>query len=138
MMNSQRVVLLIDNNAHDLQRTAQVLKAAGYKVLCAASGSHGLELFAAHRMDLVILEHQMTGRNGECVAAVMRKAQPDMPILLYSGHAPVSKSTLDLMNGFMPKGTLPFLLLRAVRVLFRARPARPGAGIQPHERRLAS
>jgi DNA-binding NtrC family response regulator len=122
-MNPQRTVLLIDNDAPDRQRTGQVLKTAGYRVLCAASGSQGLELFAAHRVDQVILEHQMTGRNGECVAAVMRKAQPEVPILLYSGHTSVPRSTLDLVDGFMPKGTLPFFLLHAVKLLFRARPA---------------
>ena len=122
MLNGQQTLLLIDKNQDDLKRTRQVLEAAGYKVLCAADGRESLELVASQQVDQVILEHQVEP-NGACMAAAIRKAQPAVPILLHSDHESVPISSLNIVDGFMPKGTLPFFLLHAVKLLFRARPA---------------
>src|SRR5438552_1176727 len=85
MARRQETLLCIDDNQSSLNICKIILEDFGYKVLTASSAREGLEIFASHVIDAVILDYQMPEMNGELVAAEMRRTKPRVPILMLSG-----------------------------------------------------
>lgn len=79
------VVLCIDDEPNLLTIRQLVLAAAGYEVIATTDGSSGLALFKEHRVDLVILDHFLPDKPGAEVAAEMKRANPEVPIILMTG-----------------------------------------------------
>ncbi len=80
------------------QETLLCMEDFGYKVLTASSAREGLEIFASHVIDAVILDYQMPEMNGELVAAEMRRTKPRVPILMLSGWVSLPESALQLAS----------------------------------------
>lgn len=80
-------ILLIEDNAVNLDVQSRMLQKIGHSVTAASDGSAGLELYAPGTFDLVFIDWQMPGLDGIQVAAEIRK-RPSPPILVVlSGHA---------------------------------------------------
>ncbi len=68
----------------------------------------------------MILDYQMPEMNGELVAAEMRKTNPRVPILMFSGCVSPPESALQLVDEFIAKGDpVEFLLLTVQQLLSR-------------------
>jgi two-component system cell cycle sensor histidine kinase/response regulator CckA len=80
-------ILLVDDEPVVLLLMRRTLTEAGYEVLPATNGMEALELAAAARpaVDAVITDLQMPQMGGEALAAALRQAGPDLPILFVSG-----------------------------------------------------
>jgi DNA-binding response OmpR family regulator len=95
---------------------AATLTEQGYKVREASGGRQGLAEIARAAPDLVVLDFVMPGLSGAEVAARIREARPDQPILFVSGY-----SETDAVKRIAPDAPLlakPFradALERAVR-----------------------
>jgi two-component system cell cycle response regulator DivK len=59
-----RLVLVVEDNAINMELVRDVLNAKGYRVLEATSGEEGLELAAEHAPDLILLDIQLPGIDG--------------------------------------------------------------------------
>src|SRR5438132_6247323 len=94
MARRQETLLCIDDNQSSLNICKIILEDFGYKVLTASSAREGLEIFASHVIDAVILDYQMPEMNGELVAAEMRRTKPRVPILMLSGWVSLPESAL--------------------------------------------
>jgi CheY-like chemotaxis protein len=65
-----------------------MLKDLGHRVIEAPSGRRALEILrAGTAVDLVMTDQAMPGMTGTQLAAEIREAWPDLPILLASGYA---------------------------------------------------
>ena len=85
-----------------------MLKQMGYKVLIAKNGANALKIFTARHpyIDLVLLDIVMPDMNGDKVFAQMKKAQPDVKVLVSSGYSidwQARKMLEDGCNGFIQK-----------------------------------
>jgi CheY-like chemotaxis protein len=81
-------VLLVDDDGLISSATAEMLKDLGHRVIEAPSGQRALEILrAGTAVDLVITDQAMPGMTGTQLAAEIREAWPDLPILLASGYA---------------------------------------------------
>jgi len=126
MARRQKTLLCVDDNQSSLKMCKMVLEDFGYKVLTASSGREGLEVFASHAVDAVILDYQMPEMNGELVAAEMKRTNPRIPILLLSGWLSLPESALLLVDEFVAKGDpVEFLLLAVQQVLSRGEKRKP-------------
>jgi response regulator RpfG family c-di-GMP phosphodiesterase len=65
-----------------------------YKVLEATDGPEKLRLFLSQPVDVVILDYQLSGMNGDVVAAEMKLLKPHVPITLLSADGPLTKRKL--------------------------------------------
>ena len=123
-------LLLVDDE--DLVRTTSsvMLEDAGFRVLAAADGQEGLELFERHmaEIDAVILDLTMPRLDGEQCLRRLRALRPGIPVLLMSGYSVQGAVPTDLSPApaFLHKPFDPEDLLReAARLIAASRAAAP-------------
>jgi CheY-like chemotaxis protein len=122
MKNRSHLVLCVDDEAVGLRIRKILLERAGYQVLTAADGASGLEIFATHPVDAVVLDYAMPGMYGGQVAKKMRQSKPEVPILLLSAYLDLPAEATSLANLYMTKGEGAPALLDKLGNLISASP----------------
>ena len=118
MSDSGRLVLCVDDERVGLHVRKLLLERSGYKVITAHDGKTGLTLFEENPVDAVVLDYAMPGMHGGEVAARMRIAKPDVPILLLSAYVGLPSEVTGLVNVYMTKGEGAPALLEKLDALF--------------------
>ncbi|WP_242395082.1 response regulator [Anaeromyxobacter oryzisoli] len=111
----KRKVLLIEDDGGERAAVAELLSSAGFGVVSSDEGRKALELAAAVRPQLVILDLVTEGMNG-WEFLERRRGDPalrDVPVIVLSGRR---REPLDV-DLFLSKPVAPEQLLRAVRTL---------------------
>jgi two-component system, OmpR family, alkaline phosphatase synthesis response regulator PhoP len=80
-------VLIIEDDAALLLAMTKALRAAGYKVESAKAGDEGLRLALGDPPDCVLLDVMLPGMNGYEVLAELRRADPDLPIVMITAKS---------------------------------------------------
>jgi signal transduction histidine kinase/ActR/RegA family two-component response regulator len=87
-------VLLVDDDALISMATCEMLKDLGHRVVEAHSGSKALDILrAGTAVDLVVSDEAMPNMRGTQLAAAIRAAWPDLPIILATGYAELPKGS---------------------------------------------
>ena len=88
-LEGSETILVIDDESIVRQMVVEILKGRGYRVISAATGEEGVELFREikERISLVFLDLVMPGMGGEATFRAIRELRSDVPILLTSGFA---------------------------------------------------
>jgi CheY-like chemotaxis protein len=80
------IILVVDDEPFIAMALEALLEDAGYRVMVAANGRHGLERLAEARADLVLLDMMMPVMNGPAMLQAM-SADPDLagiPVIILS------------------------------------------------------
>jgi CheY-like chemotaxis protein len=129
MQNRLPLVLCVDDEAVGLGIRKILLERAGYRVLTAADGASGLELFITHPVDAVVLDYAMPGMHGGQVAQRMRQTKPKVPILLLSAYLDLPPEVTSLVDVYMTKGEgAPALLDKLGNLLSPSPASQPSTG----------
>ena len=104
MKLNSNLVLCVDDEVIGLQVRKILLERAGYRVLTAADGPSGLEIFSAEPVEAVVLDYSMPGMHGGEVAVRMRQTKPQVPILLLSAYMGLPAEVTSLVDLYMTKG----------------------------------
>jgi len=115
-------ILVVDDDAELAGLVAFALKQAGYFVLQAADGVQGLQLVAAERPDLVILDVNMPKLNGFETLERLRQGGIQTPVLMLTVRSSEEDQVkaLDLgADDYLTKPFSPRTLLARVRALLR-------------------
>jgi response regulator RpfG family c-di-GMP phosphodiesterase len=91
------VILCVDDEPHILSALRRLFRVQGHEVLTADSARAGLELLAAHPVDLVISDMRMPEMDGVEFLERARALRPDALRLLLTGHADVAQ-IMDAVN----------------------------------------
>lgn len=110
------VILSVDDEPALLYTREKLLQFLGYEVLSAANGEKALEIFAAHPVDLVLLDFRMPGMDGGIVARQMKRRKPRVPVVMVSANQ-VPNEVLSFVDGFIVKGQRPDVLLAQIKPL---------------------
>ena len=88
-MNPTGTVLIIDDEIAVCEVVADMLDLIGYESMVAQSGIDGLAMYQAHasEIDLVLLDLTMPGLSGEETFAKLRQIDPDVRVIISSGHS---------------------------------------------------
>ena len=78
-------ILLIDDEDPLRKRCQTALEGAGYRVLTAESGQHGLRLFQHQEVDLALVDIFMPIMDGLEVIQLLHKTRPACKIIAMSG-----------------------------------------------------
>jgi len=111
------MILCIDDEPIGLRVRKMLLETRGYKVLTAASGREGLELFVSHPVSAVVLDYAMPEMNGDEVAIALKRLNPNIKILLFSAYVKFPEEVLQWVDGFAVKGEHPAALFNALQQL---------------------
>jgi DNA-binding NtrC family response regulator len=93
------VVLTIDDDQAVRESLANFLEDFGYGVLQAGDGQQGLEVFAANRPDLILVDLRMPRMDGLQVLAKVQELSPETPIMVVSGAGDIRDVVEALRRG---------------------------------------
>ncbi len=85
-------ILVVDDEQGLLDTLAQVLTAAGHRVVTASDGQKIGAILAKVRVDLVLTDLLMPEMDGTEVIAELRKKQPGLPLIAMSGGGRMSSA----------------------------------------------
>lgn len=124
-------ILVVDDDPTVAEVVAGYLTGAGYDVARAADGPAALDLCAARRPDLTVLDLMLPGMDGFEVCRRMRAYGP-VPVIMLTARGDEEDRVLGLETGADDYVTKPFspreLVLRVDSVLRRARTAAAPSG----------
>lgn len=129
IVRGTETILFVDDEAPIRRLGQTILEHHGYTVLLAENGEQALEIFRRERdrIRLVVLDLTMPRMSGREVMKQLLGLDPNMPVLISSGHQiPSDGGQLQSMGRieFIPKPYRPNDLARSVRNLLNA-PAVP-------------
>jgi signal transduction histidine kinase len=78
-------VLVVDDEPVTRHVVAKYLEMDGHTVVTATNGKEGISKFAAGKFDLLLTDHAMPEMNGVELAAAVKAAQQNMPVILLTG-----------------------------------------------------
>jgi len=116
-------LLYVDDDPARLVVLKHRLEKAGHAVVTAQSGSAGIHLFQLQPFDLAIVDYRMPGMDGGEVAQAMRRANPAVPIVMFSGLLTLPERVMAIVDGFVFASEDPDSLLNEVARLTRVRHA---------------
>lgn len=112
-------ILLVDDEVHVRELGKRILERAGYEVILASDGKEALEIYGREHtsIDLVVLDLIMPQMSGEKCLEKICKINPDVKVVVSSGHAPEAQEKLLLearAKGFVNK---PYEVKQLLRVV---------------------
>jgi DNA-binding response OmpR family regulator len=111
-------ILCVDDETTILELYGTLRESKGYKVLRAPDGTTGIALTRTHRIDTVVLDFNMPGMDGNEVAQVLRKEQPNLPVVIWTGCPDETPESLKwFADALLYKGDGPLLLLAIEKIL---------------------
>lgn len=119
MSKREHLILCVDDEVVGLHVRRILLERAGYRVLTAPDGPTGLDIFSREPIEAVVLDYSMPGMTGDLIASAMRRAKPEIPILLLTAYVGLSKEVTSLVDIAMTKGEGAPVLLENLNSLLR-------------------
>lgn len=80
-------VLIVEDDPPLRLAMTKALRAAGYEVASAKTGTEGLEMALSDPPDVVLLDVMLPGKNGYEVLAELRARDPELPIVMITAKA---------------------------------------------------
>lgn len=99
MHNPSATLLIIDDDDEVRASLAAYLDDSGFRVLQAASGPEGLELFDREHPDLVICDLRMPQMDGLELIRLVSERQADLPVIVVSGAGVMNDAVEALRLG---------------------------------------
>lgn len=118
--NITGTILLIDDEAPVRDAVRDILDMEGWVVLAADSGERGLQLFAQHQTEivLVILDMSMPGLSGTDTLHLLRQMDKQVKVLVSSGYSQfdlTEKIAKQNITGFLQKPYNAMKLINTIR-----------------------
>lgn len=107
-MPSQKTILIIDDEISILEGLTSFFEDDGYCVLSAKDGTQGLDIFNESKVDLIITDLRMPGKDGLQVMKSIQKKSPGTPMIVISGTGKKEDIIRALRMGAKDYITKPF------------------------------
>jgi len=95
----QLKILIVDDEQELLFAMAQRLELRGFDVEAATSGTDALRLIEDDGFSVLILDVKMPGVGGLELMAQIRDRNPDIPVILFTGHSSVADAEKGMRAG---------------------------------------
>ena len=97
-MTGQRI-LVVDDERNIRRSLEMILTGEGYEVICVPSGQAALDAIKAEIPHVVLLDIVIPGMNGIEVLKSVRDSQPDLAVIMISGHGTVQDAVMATKLG---------------------------------------
>lgn len=94
-------VLLVDDEEEYLEIMSERMRARDIEVTTSTSAREALDMIATESYDAVIMDFMMPEMNGIEALKVIKEKNPEMQIILLTGHATVEKTVEAMKAGAM-------------------------------------
>jgi two-component system response regulator AtoC len=113
-------VLIVEDDNNMRFVLDECLKRKEYQTLLAADGEQAINLFKANCPDLVILDFKIPKINGMEVLESIVKINPDIVVIMLTGHATINLAVESMKKGAYDFLTKPFEVEELLRVVENA------------------
>ena len=98
-------MLLVEDEPFVREATCHILEGAGFDVLPAADAQEAMRVYEnnGRRIDLLMTDMALPGRNGRQLAHDLRNTSAEIPILLTSGYVESECEPREARTYFLPK-----------------------------------
>ena len=114
-------LLVVDDDSNLIELVAMKLKGANYEVATALKEEDALKAATDEVFDLCIVDLKLAGRNGISLMTELHAVNPEMPVIILTGHASVETAVEAMKKGAYSYLNKPFntpeLLLQIERAL---------------------
>ena len=117
-----------------------LLQENGYDLITATSGAEGLRLLITCSVDAIVLEYHLGLLDGAVVASEIKKAKPQLPIVMLADHLELPDGALKSVDAIVTKADGAHFLWATVHFILNVKPnpveqATPGAKVPIRHRR---
>jgi two-component system, cell cycle sensor histidine kinase and response regulator CckA len=120
----RRVVLLVEDEPFVRDATCRTLQNAGFDVLPAADAHEAMKLYEQRhgKIDLLMTDMGLPGRNGRQLSHDLRSTSTEIPILLTSGYmeSDCGREPYEPKTYFLPKPYTRAELVGSIEKIFGA------------------
>jgi len=108
----QRTILIVDDERVTLRLLSQYFSECGYRVLLAADGRQGMEVYRKHRsqIDVVLLDIDLPIVPGEALFDAMRNDNPAINVVIATGFVDETKKSEMIAAGVKGFVNKPYVL----------------------------
>jgi DNA-binding NtrC family response regulator len=96
---SRPVILVVDDEKNIRRTLSLILESEGYEVLAAERAEDGLRIASEEKIDLVLLDIRLGGMSGMEALVELKQRDPELPVLMISGHATLSDAVEATKKG---------------------------------------
>jgi len=107
-MRDSHSILLINDESLLVETLKGNFQASGYRIVTARNGEEGVRQFQNNRFDLVITDLDLRGMDGLQVSWKIRKIDPQIPVIMITGHPDWITSDLASRHGIRDFVVKPF------------------------------
>ena len=115
-MHDSKLILTIEDDTTIRSNIVAYLEDSGYRMLEAADGQQGLELFRDNQPDLVLCDLRMPKMDGLDVLQEIALISPETPVIIVSGAGMVDDAIQSLKRGAWDYITKPIPDMRVLEV----------------------
>ena len=102
----------------------RVLQENGYELVTATDGSQGLRLLMARSVDAIVLEYNLGLMDGAVVATEIKKAKPQVPIVMLADDLELPDGALKSVDAIVTKADGAHFLWATVHFILNVKPNR--------------
>ena len=97
-MNQKIKVLMVDDEEQFRATTKKVLDRRGFETIVAKSGEEAIQKLS-EAPDVVVLDVRMPGMDGHQALKEIKKRNPDLPVIMLTGHGALPSAREALVEG---------------------------------------
>jgi len=105
-----------------------LLRENGYELVTATNGSEGLRLLMSRPVDAIVLEYHLGLLDGVVVAAEIKKAKPQLPIVMLADDLELPEGALKSVDALVTKADGPHFLWATVHFVLSVKPTQSRDG----------
>jgi len=123
-MSQPARILMVDDEASIRLTLGTMLQRAGYEVTSAEHGAQAIDCLEHQTFDLLLVDLKMPGMDGMQVVAAALQRQPDLAVIVLTGHGSLETAVEGLHQGifdYLLKTTEPAKVLERVKAGLAAR-----------------
>jgi DNA-binding response OmpR family regulator len=117
-------ILMVDDEASIRLTLSAILTRAGYDVTSAGNGEEAVPLLEQQAFDLLLVDLKMPGMGGMQVVAAARQRQPDIAVIVLTGHGSLDTAIEGIHQDvfdYLLKTTEPVVVVERVKAALAAR-----------------
>ncbi len=92
-------ILVVDDEEELVAALAERLTLRGLEIQIATNGTDALQLVREHDFNVIVADVKMPGIGGLELTAAIKRDNPDLPVILFTGHSCVDDAEQGMQQG---------------------------------------